>query len=189
MNLATKISLARILLVPFFVASILYYKPDRDFLRFVALALFGIAVLSDAIDGFIARKFNQKTELGTFVDPLADKLLLISAFIVLTVRSAFPYKIPAWVTLIVISRDIMIALGSMLIYIFTQNLEIIPSKLGKITTFFQMMTIISALLHFEYSYIVWVITALFTILSGIGYLRRGSLILNGGFKSTHEHQA
>ena len=180
MNLANKISITRILLIPFFVAAVIYYAPDKDFLRFVALGIFMIGVLSDALDGYIARTMNQKTALGSYIDPIADKLLLVTAFICLSIASNFPEntRLPAWVLLTVISRDIIIILGSIVIYMIKGRLDVVPSKLGKATTFLQMFTVISVLLNFSYSYVIWIMTAVFTVLSGVGYIRRGSLLLN-----------
>ena len=81
MSLANKISVFRILLVPGMIAALVYYHPTRDGLRFVALGLFIIGIASDAIDGFLARRHNQQTELGTLLDPIADKCLIVSALI------------------------------------------------------------------------------------------------------------
>lgn len=180
MNLANRISIARILLIPFFVASVIYYNGQRDYLRFAALGIFLLAVISDGLDGYIARAKNQKTTLGSYLDPMADKLLLITAFICLSFAGNFPqgHNLPAWVVLIVISRDIIIILGSVVVYLMKGHLEIIPSKLGKVTTFFQMLTVISVLLHFKYSFIVWDLAVVFTVSSGIGYIRRGSRSLS-----------
>lgn len=182
MNLANRISIFRILLVPFFILSLIYYTPQKDNLRLVALFIFSLAVITDAVDGYVARIFGQKTTLGTFLDPLADKFLLISAFICLTVIDSFPahLKLPPWVLIIVISRDAIIVLGTVLIYIITQHIEIIPSRLGKIATFCQMITIISLLLQFQYSDIIWSVAMFFTVVSGINYIRRGSKLLNNG---------
>lgn len=179
MNLANKISIGRILLIPFFVAAILYYRPESDYLRFVALTIFTLGVISDAVDGYLARNRGQRSKLGVYLDPIADKLLLITAFICLSMVNSFPaeLRLPPWVPLIVISRDIIIVLGSVIIHLITQKLEIIPSKLGKATTVFQMMTIICVLLQLPYSFIVWDVAVLFTILSGMGYIRRGSRLL------------
>lgn len=180
MNLANRISILRILLVPFFILSLIYYTPDKDILRWLALLIFSLAVVTDAVDGYVARIFGQKTTLGTFLDPLADKFLLISAFICLTLIDFFPahIKLPPWVLIIVISRDVIIILGTILIYIITQQIEIIPSRLGKVATFFQMITIISLLLQFKHSDLIWSVTMFFTIISGINYIRRGSKLFN-----------
>lgn len=181
MNLANKISIVRILLIPFFIWAIVYYSPQRDFLRFVALGVFGLAVLSDAVDGYLARILKQRTMLGTFLDPIADKLLLITAFICLSVLNNLPdfLKLPPWVPIIVVSRDVIIVIGAIVIFLTTGGIEISPSPLGKITTFFQMATIISVLLRYPHSNYIWNLAIAFTVLSGIDYIIRGTRLLNG----------
>ncbi|OIO39574.1 MAG: hypothetical protein AUJ75_01125 [Candidatus Omnitrophica bacterium CG1_02_49_10] len=180
MNLANKISIGRILLIPFFIASILYYTPENDYIRYIALAIFTVGVFSDALDGYIARMRRQKTRLGIFLDPLADKLLLVSAMICLSAVSNVPeaYRLPVWLPILVISRDIVIVLGVVILFMIMGDVEVRPSKLGKITTFLQMLTVIVSLLRAPYMYVVWSVTAFFTVASGIGYLIRGSRILN-----------
>jgi CDP-diacylglycerol--glycerol-3-phosphate 3-phosphatidyltransferase len=162
------------------VAAVIYYSPQADFLRFIALGIFILGVLSDGLDGYIARTKNQKTVLGSYIDPIADKLLLVTAFICLALANKFPqgYCLPAWVVLAVISRDALIVLGSVIIYVIKGKLEIIPSILGKATTFLQMFVVISVLLQFRYSYIIWNLAIFFTVLSGISYIRRGSILLS-----------
>jgi cardiolipin synthase len=181
MNLANRLSVFRILLVPVFIVLLVYYNPGQDALRFLALAVFSLAVLTDAADGYIARIKNIKTTLGTFLDPIADKLLLVSAFICLAVIHNMPkgISLPVWVPIVVISRDIIILFGSLLIYIITGSLDVRPSWLGKVTTFFQMFTIISILLQFKFSFILWNSAVIFTVLSGMGYILKGSKLLNG----------
>src|SRR3989338_7065868 len=83
LSFANKVTIVRILTVPFFIATVLYYAPERDYLRLAALCIFLVAVISDVIDGYIARTWKEKTKAGAILDPLADKLLLISAFICL----------------------------------------------------------------------------------------------------------
>ena len=124
----------RILLVPFFIASLLYYSPGKEHFRFIALNIFLLAVISDAVDGYIARTSKQLSKAGLVLDPLGDKLLLMAAFIFLSAVSKLPLKFPLWVTLIVISRDIIILLGTVLIFMIKQKLDIYPTKWGKITT-------------------------------------------------------
>jgi len=173
MNLANKISIARIILIPFFIAAIIYSKLG------VALVLFILAVISDAADGFIARTLRQKTELGTILDPIADKLLLMSAYITLSIAHLEELiTIPPYVMLIVISRDFIIVLGSVILYMVKGSLEVSPSIIGKITTFFQMMTIVSVLVQFDYSAVVWNIAVTLTIASGIDYVIKGSRLFN-----------
>ncbi len=181
MNLANKISILRIVLIPFFVASLLYCTPTTSHLRFVAAIVFGLSVFTDAADGYIARVYAQRTRLGTFLDPIADKLLLVSAFGTLAALDTLPtdLRLPAWLSLIVISRDILIILGISVIYVINEGrLEIQPSWLGKITTFLQMLTILGVLLQMPATQWLWFTTAALTLLSGIGYLRIGTRLLN-----------
>ena len=173
-NLANKISITRIILIPFFIASVVYSRMD------IALIFFTLAIISDAVDGFIARTKNQKTQFGTIIDPIADKLLLMSAFICLSIVNNIPphIKLPPYVPIIVISRDAIIVLGSVMIHIVTGEIRIAPSIIGKMTTFFQMMTIIGVLIQFRGSYIVWNFTVFLTVLSGIDYIMKGSKTLS-----------
>lgn len=180
MNLANKITIFRVLLIPFFIASILYYAPEREYLRLAALSIFLIAMLTDAIDGGIARKDKNITELGKIMDPIADKLLIISAFISLSAVKNIPnsIRIPAWIALAVISRDTIIVIGSLVIYLLKGKLNIRPSWLGKATTFFQMLAILVILMAPAYGAIALYPAVIFTILSGMDYIWRGSRQLN-----------
>ena len=178
MNIANKISSFRILTVPFFVACLLYYTPQKDYLRFVALGIFILAVFSDAIDGFIARKGSQHSPAGLILDPLGDKALLISAFIFLYFIDT-GIRFPLWVSLIVVSRDAIILLGIIAIFLVRQRFDIRPSAWGKLTTGFQMAAVISVLIGWNLSCIVWTLAIFFTVVSGIDYIRRGFAILYG----------
>lgn len=175
MNFANKISTFRILTVPFFIASLVYYSPERDYLRFVALSIFILGVISDAVDGYIARKSKQISQAGMVLDPLGDKLLLVSAFICLYKIDTFPLhiKFPLWVTLIVISRDAIILLGALVIYIVKQTINIFPTKWGKLTTTFQMLSVMSIFLQFSFAYLFWWLAVIFTVISGTDYVMRG----------------
>ena len=181
MNVATRITVFRIVLVPFFLACLLYYRPERDGLRFAALALFVVGVVSDAVDGFIARTQGQRSRLGTVLDPLADKLMLMAAFVALSMLEQLPpsLRVAPWVTLTVISRDVLIILGSVLIYYLTGGLEVRPSALGKATTALQMAAILTVLLRWPSATWWAAAAALLTIGSGISYLRYGTRLLNG----------
>lgn len=179
MNFANKISTFRILSVPFFVASIVYYTNDpvgRWQLRFIALAIFLLAVISDAVDGYIARKSKQHSPAGLILDPLGDKLLLMSAFICLYFLP-LPIRFPLPVILIVLSRDILILLGAVVIFIVKREINVLPTRWGKLTTTFQMLSAIAVLTQFPFSYILWWSAAIFTVISGADYIRRGFAIL------------
>lgn len=180
MNLANRITILRILLIPFFIVSVVYYKATDGILRFLPLVIFSLAISTDAIDGFIARVLKQKTQLGTILDPLADKLLLTTAFICLSMVQNLPpaFRLPPWVTIIVLSRDIIIVLGFLIIHHINAAIDVRPTPLGKITTFFQMMTILSVLSQTGHSSLIWLIASVFTVISGIDYVIIGSRMLN-----------
>lgn len=177
MNFANKISTVRILSVPFFIASLIYYSAQRDYLRFVALGIFIFGVLSDVMDGYIARKSTQKSEAGKILDPLGDKLLLVSAFICLYKFPLGAIKFPREVILVVISRDAIILLGAVVIFIVKQNINILPTLWGKLTTASQMLSVASVLMQWRFAYILWWIAVFFTIISGMDYIMRGFKIL------------
>ncbi len=168
MGLANKITIFRIFLIPLFVIFIGYNKP------FYALITFFIAGVSDALDGYIARKRNEITRLGKILDPIADKALLISAFVFIH-TSDLQVKFPFWFVVLVISRDIYILLGSFLIQHMKGYLEVKPSIFGKATTFFQISSVIIVLLANIilipqlYVDVIIYTTTFFTIISAIGY--------------------
>ncbi|MBI3318666.1 MAG: CDP-alcohol phosphatidyltransferase family protein [Candidatus Omnitrophica bacterium] len=181
MSLANKLSLFRILLVPGFVLCLIYYRPgELEILRYLAVGLFGLGVVTDAVDGYVARVERQATRLGAILDPAADKLLLVTAYLSLSLITTLPtpYRLPAWVPILVISRDLIIVCGWLLIVLVTGDLQAQPSRLGKATTFLQMLTIISVLLAWPFARFVLWGAMILTILSGIGYLRRGNRLLN-----------
>ena len=167
MTIPNLISIFRILLVPVFLVFIINN-------RFLAgLMVFVLAGLSDAADGMVARLFNQKSRLGSYLDPLADKCLLVAAFICL----AAMYIIPLWLTVIVITRDILILLGASILFLKNGAYTVKPSVWGKATTFFQLATVFLVLVekHFhlfsQYVYIVYGVTGTLTVISGLLYIR------------------
>jgi CDP-diacylglycerol--glycerol-3-phosphate 3-phosphatidyltransferase len=180
MTFANKVTLFRIISIPFFIACLVFYTPDKEALKYIALGIFLLAIVSDAVDGYIARAQRQKTRAGAILDPLADKALLITAFIFvyLVSRQYFAFVLPLWVLLIVISRDIIILIGSGIILITHPRARIKPTPWGKLTTFFQMMTIVSVILELKISSFLWVVASLFTFISGVDYVRRGINALN-----------
>ena len=179
-SLANKISLGRLLLIPFFTACLLYYRPERDGLRYAAAGLFLVGVLSDAVDGYIARAKAQWTRLGTFLDPLADKLMLLAAYLSLGLVNGIPddLRMPAWVIIVLVSRECLIVMGSVLVYHLTGRLDIRPTRLGKWATFMQMLTVLIVLLRWPHAAWCWSSAVALTIASGAVYLRRGARLLN-----------
>jgi len=174
LGLANRISIARVVLVPFFVAFIVYSRFR------IALAIFLVCMASDFIDGYIARTKNQQTRLGSLLDPIADKLLLISGFVSLSFVNDLPSHLsfPPYVPLIIVSRDVLIIIGCMVIYLLKGRIEIRPTRIGKITTFFQMISVVSILVWFPYTRILWAVTVALTLFSGLDYLRIGTRMLN-----------
>lgn len=166
MNLPNFLSLARALTIPLFI---IFFEES------FAVWIFTAAVITDMLDGAIARLFNMKTTLGSILDPLADKMLLIIAFIMLTRTDA----IPMWFTVIVISRDVMIVVGWFIIYLVGSHMVLSSTFLSKLTTILQSTTIILYLMRLpkEYSPLVeqyaYMMLAL-TIVSGIDYVIKGS---------------
>lgn len=178
MNLANKITILRIILIPLFIWFILAYrislKPNAELLRLGAIVVFFTATISDGLDGFIARVKKQKTELGAILDPLADKLLLSTAVILFSFKIADFFQLPLWFAIMVVSRDIIIVSGAFLIHFIKGSLKVVPSPLGKVTTFFQMALVVWILLKFPYSQILLLLAAFFTVFSGAHYIYAGS---------------
>jgi cardiolipin synthase len=168
------ITFIRIIIVPAFAAALIYDRYDY------ALILFITAGFSDALDGFIARATKQKTRFGTFLDPLADKCLLITSFILFAVYGL----IPKWLAITVISRDVIVTLGWFLMYILSHMTKPEPSLMGKATIVMQVLLIAYTLLSINVNYIppptdlmFWTVAVL-TIVSGLQYIYRGLQITN-----------
>jgi len=182
MNVATSITITRILLIPVFVYFAIAYSvsgaEDAE-LRFWALAVFGIAALSDALDGWVARHFNQSTAMGRFLDPVADKLLVLSAILTLSFAQ-WNTSLPIWFGVLVISRDLLIVFGVLYIRSKVGKVEMGPLISSKICTFLQLSCVCWVLLdfwtvdgrHVVLEILVW-LAAVFTLLSGWRYLSEG----------------
>jgi cardiolipin synthase len=173
MSLPNALTLVRIILIPLFVIFLISKSFQNAFITFV------IAGITDALDGFIARIWHQQTDLGAYLDPIADKLLLASAFVTLAILGI----IPSWLTVIVMSRDVIIALGFWVLTLMNHKPTIKPKFTSKITTVLQILTVIWALLsvlHWggqPFFPILIKLTAFFTILSGLHYIYIGNKLL------------
>jgi len=179
MNVANKISVFRILLAPAIVASLVYYHPARDWLRVLALGLFLVGIASDAVDGFLARRNHQQTDLGALLDPIADKFLILSTLISCATIHGLPawMRVPAWFNLIVISRDVLLVGGTVVLFAIRGRWNVRPSRLGKWTTFAQMLVIPSVLLGLPVTGWLVAAAAALTVLSAVGYVRVGIRLL------------
>jgi cardiolipin synthase (CMP-forming) len=183
-TLPNLLTMFRMVLIPVFV-SLLFYQ------RFVwALVVFLLAGVTDGLDGLFARRFDQKSQLGTILDPIADKLLLVTSFIVLSMPSISPqpmprhFPIPFWVTAAVISRDIFIIVGAAAINIVTGFRSFRPSWLGKVNTAVQILAIAAILVAASrpqisgYLPTVYTTVFAFAIFSGTHYVYFASRLLN-----------
>jgi CDP-diacylglycerol--glycerol-3-phosphate 3-phosphatidyltransferase len=177
MTTANKVTIGRILLVPFFIFEVLeYIGGGGEIHRHLALAAFALASISDGIDGFIARRFRQRSELGAVLDPLADKLLLLSGIVLLSLhREAFLPHLPMWLTATVISRDVLLLLGWGVIHHFVGRTEVRPHWVGKVATVLQMICVLWALLKFRQDWLtIWAAAAAScTAISGVIYIYAG----------------
>lgn len=176
LNLPNSLTILRILLVPLFVGFLLYERYDYS------LSVLLLAGLTDGLDGTIARVANQRTRLGTFLDPLADKLLLTSGFVTLSIL----HLVPLWTAILVVSRDLILMTGTLLVQLTESRVDISPTLLGKGTTLFQLsyilLVVILASRQMDLRLIqplLYLVMAL-TLMSGFHYLYRGFVHLGAG---------
>lgn len=177
MTTANKITIFRILLIPFFVVEVLYYATLGDEIhRLLAVMSFGIAAILDGVDGYIARHYNQRSELGAILDPLADKLLLVSGIVVLSFDHE-PYlpRVPLWLTGTIIGRDILLLVGLVVIQMTVGKVKVRPRIFGKVATVLQMAVVIWILLKWPGRWVgvLSLGAALFTGISGLLYVWDG----------------
>lgn len=177
MTTANKVTILRMLLIPFFVVEVLYYvRTGNESYRLAALLCFAVAAICDGVDGYIARHYNQWSELGTILDPLADKLLLVSGVVLLSFDHA-PHldQVPLWLTGTIIGRDMLILVGLVVIHFTVGKVKVKPSMVGKIATVLQMTVVLWVLLKWEREWLnVWTWgAALFTGASGMIYVWDG----------------
>jgi CDP-diacylglycerol--glycerol-3-phosphate 3-phosphatidyltransferase len=177
MTLANKITIARILLVPVFVLALLrYLGGGGEGWRWAALGVFALAALGDGLDGFVARRFNQKTDMGAVLDPVADKLLLVLGLVILTLNTSPRLdRIPLWLAGTVLGRDVTLLVLGVLVYFLTGHVTVRPHFIGKTATVLQMACVIWALLKGPTRWLFWLAAAaaVLTALSGLIYLRDG----------------
>ncbi|MBI4557833.1 MAG: CDP-diacylglycerol--glycerol-3-phosphate 3-phosphatidyltransferase [Candidatus Hydrogenedentes bacterium] len=173
MTLANRITLLRLLLIPVFIICVMSYTREEPVFRFVAIGVFITAALSDGLDGFIARAYNQKTRLGAVLDPLADKLLINLAFVFLAVNHEFRTPVPAWFPVVILSRDVIIVLGSYLINEYFGPLRVKPRFSGKLTTVLQLSSIGGVLLEVWFAHPLLLATLVISIVSFVDYMYAG----------------
>jgi cardiolipin synthase len=174
-------------LIPVFVSLLFYQK------FILALVVFVVAGITDGLDGLFARRFHQQSPLGRILDPIADKMMLVTSFVVLSMRSVYPVPIPRhlpipfWVTITVISRDVFILVGAAAINMVTGFRGFQPSSLGKVSTVIQIVTVAAVILAAQTGigsgyYLPTLYTSVFTLalISGVHYIFFVSRLLNEG---------
>jgi cardiolipin synthase len=184
-TLPNLLTIVRMALIPVFVSLLFYQK----FL--LALGVFLVAGITDGLDGLLARRFHQQSPLGRILDPIADKMMLVTSFVVLSMRGVFPtplpkhLPIPFWVTITVISRDVFILVGAAAINMVSGFRAFRPSFLGKLSTVVQIVAVATVILAAQIRvgtgyYLPTVYTTVFalTLLSGIHYVFFVSRLMN-----------
>jgi CDP-diacylglycerol--glycerol-3-phosphate 3-phosphatidyltransferase len=184
---ANQITIVRILLIsPFVICMLKINESDNGLVyRYIAFGIFIIMCFSDALDGYMARVKKQVTKLGSFLDPLADKLLMTCACVLLaTTKTAVKgFELPSWVVVLIIGKDLFLMTGFITLFLFTSDLRIVPAVMGKTSTFLQLSMVIAILIAPEVSgylswwvyfvRILWILTASAAILSTLIYIRVG----------------
>ncbi len=174
LTLPNFITMLRMAIVPFFVIAVL----DRNFI--LAVWILVVAALSDALDGWIARRFHARSLIGAILDPVADKVLLTTAYISLTIPFGQDIVIPLWLAIIALFRDFLILLVALILYMGEGITSFPPSILGKATTFMHVITVTAVLianlgfLPTWFMTLVFVISFSLVISSGFNYIYRAS---------------
>jgi CDP-diacylglycerol--glycerol-3-phosphate 3-phosphatidyltransferase len=186
MTTANKITVVRILMIPVFVTMAIYYGQSiqrgvpLEWQRFTAITIFLVAAASDGLDGYVARRYKQRSTLGAILDPIADKGLLLSAIITLSI-SNWSYidpeygRFPAWFPVLVITRDAVILVGAGVLHLLNGKVHVRPSWTGKVATVLQMAAIawVMLQLHFLPLLYVVIVAGVFTFISGVIYVMDG----------------
>jgi cardiolipin synthase len=193
MTTANKITVIRILMIPAFVTMAIYYGESiergepLEWQRFTAIIIFLVAAVSDGLDGYVARRYNQRSALGVILDPIADKGLLLSGIITLSIsnwsRVDPEYgRFPTWFPVLVITRDAVILVGSAVLHLLNGKVQVKPTWTGKVATFFQMTAIAWVMLQLRFFPLIYVVAAagFFTLVSGVIYV-------TDGFRQLGEH--
>lgn len=181
MTLPNWITALRLGVIPIFLALVTLYTPEREALRWWAIAVFLTAAISDVIDGYIARHWNMRSPLGSRLDPLADKLLVNLGFVYVAANPHFDPGIPLWYPPILILRDVALVFGGYYIHVKRQPLRVQPRRIGKMTTFLLLTTLVCALLQMPFT--PWLLYCTLALVAGslLDYIvaNRGRLLPAG----------
>jgi CDP-diacylglycerol--glycerol-3-phosphate 3-phosphatidyltransferase len=194
MTTANKITVLRILMIPAFVTMAIYYGESiqrhepQEWMRFTAIIIFLVAAVSDGLDGYIARRYKQRSALGAILDPIADKGLLLSGIITLSISNWSETdpdygKFPIWFPVLVITRDAVILVGAIILHYFIgDKMKVKPSWTGKVATVCQMCAIAWVMLQLRFLPLTFVVivAGVFTFVSGLIYVLQGIRQLQAG---------
>lgn len=194
MTTANKITLGRIFMIPLFVMMAIYYGHGlvkgnpQEWQRWAALIIFALAAASDGLDGYIARRYNQRSKLGVILDPIADKGLLLTGIITLSLTN-WSYEFPLWFPVLVITRDAIVVMGAAMLHMLNGTVQVKPSLTGKASTAAQMVALVLVMLQFnpslhEFTFgatkmelsfldLAVYVAGFFTAISGFGYIVDG----------------
>lgn len=194
MTTANKITLGRIFMIPLFVMMAIYYGRGlvkgnpQEWQRWAALTIFALAAASDGLDGYIARRYNQRSKLGVILDPIADKGLLLTGIITLSLTN-WSYEFPLWFPVLVITRDAIVVVGAAMLHMLNGSVQVKPSLTGKASTAAQMVALVLVMLQFnpsihEFTFgatkmelsfldLAVYVAGFFTAVSGFGYIVDG----------------
>lgn len=187
MTTANKITIVRILLIPVFVTLAIYYGQSiqehepLEWQRFAAIIVFLVAAASDGLDGYVARRYNQRSALGVILDPIADKGLLLSGIITLSISNWSQVdpqygRFPVWFPVLVITRDAVILVGAAILhYLIGHKMKVRPHWTGKVATVCQMCAIAWVMLQLRFLPLIFVVSVagIFTAISGMIYILSG----------------
>jgi cardiolipin synthase len=186
MTTANKITIVRIAMIPLFVLMAIYYGESiqrgapLEWQRYTAIVIFLVAAASDGLDGYVARRYKQRSALGAILDPIADKGLLLSGIITLSISNwseAEPDygKFPAWFPVLVITRDVVILVGAAVLQLLIGKVKVKPNWTGKVATVCQMCAIAWVMLQLRFLPLLFVVivAGIFTFISGVIYVLDG----------------
>lgn len=194
MTTANKITFTRIFLIPIFVMMAVYYGrgvshgTPQEWQRYATIAIFVIAAISDGVDGYLARRYHQQTQLGAMLDPIADKGLMLAAIITLSV-SNWHYELPLWFPVVVIARDILVIAGAVVMHMLTHEVKAKPNWAGKTATAVTMVALSLVMLQWNFTLATFgsgnsqhslefldvpvYLAGFFTVISAVGYVLNG----------------
>ncbi len=186
MTTANKITIVRIAMIPLFVLMAIYYGESiqrgapLEWQRYTAIVIFLVAAASDGLDGYVARHYKQRSALGAILDPIADKGLLLSGIITLSISNWSETepdygKFPAWFPVLVITRDVVILVGAAVLQLLIGKVKVKPNWTGKVATVCQMCAIAWVMLQLRFLPLLFVVivAGIFTFISGMIYFLDG----------------